>query len=297
MVQGRPLIDDSARTRGRPLVMGILNVTPDSFSDGGRHHEPAAALDHALRLLEEGADLIDLGGESSRPGADPVPLAVEWNRVGPVLERLADHRHPRNQRAVVVSIDTTKPEIARRALETGAAIVNDIGGFRDPAMVAALAQAQGEPGAIAMHMRGQPRTMQHDPTYTEVVAEVGDFLAQRLDALVTAGIARERVCLDPGVGFGKTLDHNLALLRSLPELNARLRRPLLIGTSRKSMLGRLTGRDVNDRLPASIASALAAAQAGARVLRVHDVAATVDALTVWEAQVGWSPTLPSGFDH
>ncbi|ADV64118.1 Dihydropteroate synthase [Isosphaera pallida ATCC 43644] len=292
MVQGRPLIDESDGHRGRPLVMGILNVTPDSFADGGRHLDPSAALDHALRLLEEGADLIDLGGESSRPGAEPVPLEVEWNRVAPVLERLIEHRHPRDHRSVVVSIDTTKPEVARRALESGVAIVNDIGGFRDPAMLDLLARAPGEPGAIAMHMRGQPRTMQHDPVYTEVVAEVGDFLAQRLDALEAAGIARERVSLDPGVGFGKTLDHNLALLRRLPELTARLERPLLIGTSRKSMLGRLTGRDVNDRLPASIASALAAAFGGARILRVHDVAATVDALTVWEAQVGWN-SLPT----
>lgn len=258
----------------RPRVMGIVNVTPDSFSDGGRLGDTAAALRHCEQLVAEGADILDIGGESSRPGAAPVPLEEELARVLPVLEGAL-------ALGVPLSVDTVKPEVMRRALALGADIVNDIGALQAPG---ALEVVAGFPaaGVCLMHMRGDPATMQQRPAYDDVLAEVGDFLAARLQVLRGAGIADERIVLDPGIGFGKTVEHNLELLRRQGELLA-LGRPLLLGWSRKSTLGAVTGRPVGERLAASLAAALAAARQGARILRVHDVAATVDALKVWGA--------------
>lgn len=258
----------------RPRVMGIVNVTPDSFSDGGRLGDTAAALRHCEQLVAEGADILDIGGESSRPGAAPVPLEEELARVLPVLEGAL-------ALGVPLSVDTVKPEVMRRALALGADIVNDIGALQAPG---ALEVVAGFPaaGVCLMHMRGDPATMQQRPAYDDVLAEVGDFLAARLQVLRGAGIADERIVLDPGIGFGKTVEHNLELLRRQGELLA-LGRPLLLGWSRKSTLGAVTGRPVGERLAASLAAALAAARQGAQILRVHDVAATVDALKVWGA--------------
>ncbi len=258
----------------RPRVMGIVNVTPDSFSDGGRLGDAAAALRHCEQLLAEGADILDIGGESSRPGAAPVPLEEELARVLPVLQGALGFGVP-------LSVDTVKPEVMRRALDLGADIVNDIGALQAPGALDAVA-AFPRSGVCLMHMRGDPATMQQRPAYDDVVAEVADFLAGRLQALRAAGIGDERIVLDPGIGFGKTVEHNLELLRRQPELLA-LGRPLLLGWSRKSTLGAVTGRPVGERLAGSIAAALAAARQGAAILRVHDVAATVDALKVWGA--------------
>ncbi|MCW5663567.1 MAG: dihydropteroate synthase [Piscinibacter sp.] len=258
----------------RPRVMGIVNVTPDSFSDGGRLGDAAAALRHCEQLLAEGADILDIGGESSRPGAAPVPLAEELARVLPVVQGALGFGVP-------LSVDTVKPEVMRRALELGADIVNDIGALLAPGALEAVA-AFPRAGVCLMHMRGDPATMQQRPAYDDVVAEVADFLAGRLQVLRAAGVDDERIVLDPGIGFGKTVEHNLELLRRQPELLA-LGRPLLLGWSRKSTLGAVTGRAVGERLAGSIAAALAAARQGAAVLRVHDVAATVDALKVWGA--------------
>ena len=258
----------------RPRVMGIVNVTPDSFSDGGRLGDSAAALRHCEQLLAEGADILDIGGESSRPGAAPVPLAEELARVLPVVQGALGFGVP-------LSVDTVKPEVMRRALELGADIVNDIGALLAPGALEAVA-AFPRAGVCLMHMRGDPATMQQRPVYDDVVAEVADFLAGRLQVLHAAGVDDERIVLDPGIGFGKTVEHNLELLRRQPELLA-LGRPLLLGWSRKSTLGAVTGRAVGERLAGSIAAALAAARQGAAILRVHDVAATVDALKVWGA--------------
>lgn len=258
----------------RPRVMGIVNVTPDSFSDGGRLGDAAAALRHCEQLLAEGADILDIGGESSRPGAAPVPLAEELARVLPVVQGALGFGVP-------LSVDTVKPEVMRRALELGADIVNDIGALLAPGALEAVA-AFPRAGVCLMHMRGDPATMQQRPAYDDVVAEVADFLAGRLQVLRAAGVDDERIVLDPGIGFGKTVEHNLELLRRQPELLA-LGRPLLLGWSRKSTLGAVTGRAVGERLAGSIAAALAAARQGAAILRVHDVAATVDALKVWGA--------------
>ncbi len=258
----------------RPRVMGIVNVTPDSFSDGGRLGDAAAALRHCEQLLAEGADILDIGGESSRPGAAPVPLEEELARVLPVLQGALGLGVP-------LSVDTVKPEVMRRALDLGADIVNDIGALQAPGALEAVA-AFPRSGVCLMHMRGDPSTMQQRPAYDDVVAEVADFLAGRLQALRAAGIGDERIVLDPGIGFGKTVEHNLELLRRQPELLA-LGRPLLLGWSRKSTLGAVTGRPVGERLAGSIAAALGAARQGAAILRVHDVAATVDALKVWGA--------------
>jgi dihydropteroate synthase len=257
----------------RPKVMGIVNVTPDSFSDGGRHDDTAAALAHCERLLAEGADILDIGGESTRPGAAPVPLEQELARVLPVLDGALKFGVP-------LSIDTLKPEVMRRVLERGADIVNDINALRLPGAEEAVA-AHPSCGVCLMHMRGDPVTMQQRPAYDDVVAEVSDFLRERLAALGARGVAGERIVLDPGIGFGKSVEHNLALLRRQCELLA-LGRPLLVGWSRKSTLGVITGRPVEQRLAASVAAALASVQLGARVVRVHDVAATVDALKVWD---------------
>jgi dihydropteroate synthase len=262
----------------RPRVMGIVNVTPDSFSDGGRHATTQAAVAHCEQLLKEGADMLDLGGESSRPGAEPLPLEEEQARVLPVLREAL-------KLGVPVSVDTYKPETMRAALELGADIVNDIYALRWPGAVEAVTAHPGC-GVCLMHMQGEPMSMQQRPIYGDVLDEVGRFLRDRAALLEQAGVQRERITLDPGIGFGKTVEHNVALLARQRELLG-LGYPLLIGWSRKSSLGALTGRPVEQRQAASLAAALAAAVRGAKVLRVHDVAATVDALKVGEAAGLW----------
>lgn len=258
----------------RPLVMGVLNVTPDSFSDGGAHATLELALSHAEQLIADGVDIIDIGGESTRPGSAPVSPAQEMDRVMPVLYALRDCGKP-------LSVDTRRPSVMREAIAAGADMINDIEGFRDPASLAAVSDA--ECALCIMHMQGEPGTMQSDPTYVDVVAEVGDFLAARAMAAREAGIAAQRLCIDPGFGFGKTLDHNLALLRQLDALQDRLQLPLLAGLSRKTMIGKLTGKPIEQRMAGSVAAALVAVKHGARIVRVHDVAETVDALKVWAA--------------
>ncbi len=258
----------------RPLVMGVVNLTPDSFSDGGRYLEPAQALERALTLDAEGAAILDLGGESTRPGAAPVTEQEEIRRVLPVLERL----RPRTR--AILSIDTSKPEVMRAAAAAGVDLINDVYALRAPGALEAAA-ASGC-AVCLMHMQDEPRTMQHAPHYDDVVGEVRAFLAERVSACRAAGIADARIVLDPGFGFGKTLEHNLTLLRRLEALRiAGL--PLLAGLSRKSMIGALTGKPSEARVHGSVAAALIAAQNGARILRVHDVAATVDALKVLTA--------------
>ena len=265
-------------TPERPLVMGIVNATPDSFSDGGRFNSLISLLTHAESLVADGADLLDIGGESSRPGARPISLAEELDRVIPLVEQLSGRVD------VPLSVDTVKPEVAQVALDAGAAIINDIGGLRDPEMLRVVAASDA--GVVIMHMQGIPETMQHAPTYQDVVGDVHDYLASRVQLAEAAGIARERIALDPGIGFGKSFEHNLHLLRELNQLTI-LGCPLLVGTSRKGFLGKLTGRTTSDRQVASVASALAASARGASIVRVHDVRATVDALLVWTAQNGW----------
>jgi dihydropteroate synthase len=257
----------------RPLVMGIVNVTPDSFSDGGRHLLRDAAVAHAQQLLAEGADILDIGGESTRPGAKAVGVQEELDRVMPVLEGLRGAPVP-------LSIDTCKSEVMRAALAAGAHMINDINALQDSAALAAVVASDA--AVCLMHKQGTPATMQAEPHYQDVLAEVKDFLDARVAAVQAAGIARERIVIDPGFGFGKSLAHNLALLRHLDELSA-LGVPVLAGLSRKSMLGTITGQDVGHRVHASIAAALLAVQRGARIVRVHDVQATVDALKVWRA--------------
>ena len=254
--------------------MGVVNITPDSFSDGGRFFEPAAAIAHAHLLIDEGADILDLGAESSRPGAAPVVGAdEELRRLLPVLRGLRDATVP-------VSVDTIKTEVMRVALAEGASMINDINALRAPGALAAV--AAGAAAVCLMHMQGTPGTMQQYPGYGDVVAEVKAFLQQRVDAVRAAGIPLERICVDPGFGFGKTLEHNLELLRHLRDF-AVFGVPVLEGWSRKSSLGRITGKPTGDRLAASIAAALIAAQNGAGILRVHDVAATRDVLSVLAA--------------
>ncbi|MDE2118640.1 MAG: dihydropteroate synthase [Betaproteobacteria bacterium] len=257
----------------RPLVMGIVNVTPDSFSDGGRTLQCGAALAHAHQLIEEGADILDIGGESTRPGALPVSVQEELERIMPVIEGLRGAPVP-------VSVDTCKPEVMRAALAAGASMVNDINALQQPSALAAVTASSA--AVCLMHKQGTPQTMQQQPQYQDVVAEVLQFLRGRMDAAQAAGIARERIVVDPGVGFGKTLAHNLALLRDLGAFGE-LGVPLLAGLSRKSMLGTITGQDVEHRVSASVAAALLAVQRGARIVRVHDVGATCDALKVWNA--------------
>jgi dihydropteroate synthase len=259
--------------------MGILNVTPDSFSDGGRFLDPEAAVRHGLALAADGADLVDVGGESTRPGARPVVPAEEQARVVPVVQRLA-------AAGIAVSIDTRHAETARAAVDAGACVINDVSGFIEPAMVA-VARVSGA-GLIVMHMRGEPATMQSLAVYTDVVEETAIWLEQRLEELTAAGIDRDRIALDPGLGFAKTAEHNVAMFNRLERLT-RIGRPLVIGASRKSFLGMLTGRPVGERLAASLAAACAAAAKGAHLLRVHDVRETVDALRVWSALMGMSP--------
>jgi dihydropteroate synthase len=256
----------------QPRVMGIVNVTPDSFSDGGRHASTAQALAHCERLLAEGADLLDIGGESTRPGALAVPLDEELARVLPVLDGALKLGCP-------VSVDTRHPEVMRAALARGADIVNDIHALQAPGALDVVA-AHSRCGVCLMHMHGTPDTMQARPAYDDVVEEVGAFLRERVQALEARGVASERIVVDPGIGFGKRPEHNIALLRRQRELLA-LGRPLLVGWSRKSTLGVITGRGVAERQAASVAAALAAVQHGARIVRVHDVAPTVDALKVW----------------
>jgi dihydropteroate synthase len=257
----------------RPLIMGVVNVTPDSFSDGGLHFDAGRAIEHGRKLIEEGADLLDVGGESTRPGAAPVDLAEERRRVLPVLQGLTGGKVP-------VSVDTRKPELMREAIAAGADMVNDVGALAAPGALAAVAVS---PAAVClMHMRGEPGTMQANPSYRDVVGEVRDYLSGRVAEAKRAGIPRDRIVADPGFGFGKNLEHNLALLRSFPELGT-LGVALLAGLSRKAMLGKITGREVGDRVHASIAAALIAVQNGAHIVRVHDVAATRDALAVWQA--------------
>jgi len=260
----------------RPLVMGIVNVTPDSFSDGGRFLDPSAAIDHALALAAEGADILDVGGESTRPGAAVVSVEDELARVLPVVGELG------KRTALPLSVDTTKAEVARRALDAGAAIVNDVSGLTaDPAMPAVVAAAGA--GVVVMHMQGTPQTMQQNPTYCDVVAEVAGYLEARLHDLAAVGISPDAVCLDPGIGFGKTLDHNLALLAHL-DVVAAIGRPVCLGVSRKGFIGKLCGRDRADRGAGSLAVAcVAAARGTAHVLRVHDVAATRDAVVLLDA--------------
>jgi dihydropteroate synthase len=262
----------------RPLIMGVVNVTPDSFSDGGRFLGVQQAVEHAHTLLAEGADILDLGGESSRPGAEPVSLDEELRRVMPVLEQLA-------QMPVPVSVDTCKPEVMRRVIAAGAAMVNDINALREPGALAAVAQSQA--AVCLMHMQGGPRTMQQDPHYEDVLSEVTAFLAQRIETAQRAGIARERIVVDPGFGFGKNTGHNLELLRGLSKIAA-LGQPVLVGLSRKSLFGKITGKPVAERVAASVAAALLAAERGAAMVRVHDVAATRDALLVLNAIEGHS---------
>jgi len=258
----------------RPRVMGIVNVTPDSFSDGGQHADTRTALAHCEQLLTEGADILDIGGESTRPGAEPVRLADELARVLPVLEGALKLGCP-------VSVDTLKTEVMKQALAMGVDIINDVNALRASGAAEVVA-AHPNCGVCLMHMRGAPKTMQQRTDYEDVVAEVSDFLRERFEALAAMGIASERIVFDPGIGFGKTVEQNIELLRRQRELLV-LGRPLLLGWSRKSTLGAITGRSAGERLPASVAAALAAVQSGAHIVRVHDVAATVDALKVWHA--------------
>jgi len=272
-----PTLDCNGRalTLDRVRVMGIVNVTPDSFSDGGEHATLEAAVAHGLRLAEEGADILDIGGESTRPGAEEVGVEEELRRVIPVIERLA------KQTSLPISIDTSKPEVMRAAIAAGAGMINDVYALRREGALEAAAEL-GVP-VVLMHMQGEPRSMQAAPQYDDVVAEVHRFLAERIFAAEMAGIAKKKIVVDPGFGFGKTRDHNLLLLAQL-ERFAELGVPLLAGLSRKKTIGELTGReDPHDRVHGSVAAHLIAAQRGAKLVRVHDVAATVDALKVWNA--------------
>ena len=260
-----------------PIVMGVLNVTPDSFSDGGRFAALPAAVAQAERMADEGAAIIDIGGESTRPGAAPVTVEEELRRVIPVVERLAGRLQ------LPVSVDTSKPEVMRAAVAAGASMINDVTALRAPGAIEAVAGS--EVAICLMHMQGEPRTMQKEPRYTDVLAEVRDFLRGRVARCVEAGISAARLVIDPGFGFGKTLEHNLELLRRLPELAA-VGRPVLAGLSRKSMIGQLTGRADGERLGGSLALATLAVLAGAKIIRVHDVGPTVDAIRIVAAMGG-----------
>ncbi len=271
--EGRIIIDDDV-----PKVMGIVNATPDSFSDGGQWASADAAIAHGLKLVEEGADILDIGGESTRPGAEIVAVDEELRRVIPVVEALASRTQ------APISIDTTKPEVARRAIEAGASIINDVSALREPGMVE-IASATGA-AVVLMHMRGDPRTMQDNPVYNDVVAEVREYLAERVAWCEARGIPRSRIAVDPGVGFGKTHEHNLLLLRNLDQF-ATLGCVLLIGVSRKGTLKKITGRSMDQRMPSSVVCSLAACTMGAAVARVHDVGPMVDAIKVWNAVRGW----------
>jgi dihydropteroate synthase len=261
----------------KPRIMGIVNTTPDSFSDGGRWVDARAAIRHALKLREDGADILDVGGESTRPGAAAVPAEEEIRRVLPVIEALVGY-------SCVVSVDTRKPEVMRAALDAGAAMVNDVMALREPGALQVVVASDA--AVCLMHMQGEPHSMQHAPRYADVVEEVKVFLQGRVRTCATAGIGRERLVIDPGFGFGKTLQHNLDLLKHLESLTE-IGVPVMAGLSRKSMLGTLTGRDVGEREFAGVAAHLAAVARGARLVRVHDVAAMRDALAIWSAVEEW----------
>lgn len=261
----------------RPHVMGIVNVTPDSFSDGGQFSKVSLAVAHALKLVEEGADILDIGGESTRPNATPVGLQEELDRVIPVIEKLA------SQVNVPISIDTYKPQVMQAAIAAGASIVNDVRALQDEGALELVAKSTA--GVCLMHMQGMPQTMQQNPQYVDVVNEVKAFLAARVQACEQVGISRDRIMLDPGFGFGKTRAHNITLIRELEQFSV-LKQPLLVGLSRKSVLGQMTGNDVDARLYASIAAAVVATMKSAQVVRVHDVKATVEALKVVSAIEG-----------
>ncbi|MBE3028271.1 dihydropteroate synthase [Janthinobacterium sp. BJB1] len=256
------------------LVMGILNITPDSFSDAGQYQHLEFALSRAEQMMLDGADIIDIGGESSRPGAPPLPLHDELQRVMPVLYALRDCGKP-------LSVDTYKPQVMREAILAGADMINDINGFRAPGAIEAVRDS--DCALCIMHMQSVPQTMQDQPQYEDVVGEVIAFLQERVETMTAAGIDRERLCIDPGFGFGKTVEQNYALLRATRRLRSELGLPVLAGLSRKSMVGAVTGRPVEQRLAGSLAGALAAVAQGAEIVRVHDVAETVDALKVWRA--------------
>jgi dihydropteroate synthase len=264
----------------RGMVMGVLNVTPDSFSDGGRFFDPVQAVEHGLEMIAEGADILDIGGESTRPGAQPVDEVEERRRVTPVIKAL------RRETRALLSIDTMKPAVARAALEAGADIINDVTGFRDPAMTHVAAASRA--GLIVMHMQGDPQTMQSHPVYADVVAEVAAFFEERLRTLSDAGIAVDRIALDPGFGFGKALEHNLALLRDLPRLHVQ-GRPLVVGVSRKTMIAKLLGDPaLEKRRWPTVALTAWTREAGAEVVRVHDVRPNVEAMRMVEAiQAKW----------
>lgn len=264
--------------------MGILNATPDSFSDGGRHDTVERALAHARRMIADGVDIIDIGGESTRPGSSPQTLEEELRRVLPLVEALQDCGKP-------LSVDTCKTEVMRAVLAAGADMINDIAGFRAEGAIEAV--AQGDSGLCVMHMLGDPRTMQAAPTYesNDVMGEVTTFLQERCAALLAAGVGRERLCIDPGFGFGKTVEHNLELMRCVGSMQETLGLPLLAGLSRKSVLGAITDKPVDQRLGSSVAAALFCVARGARIVRVHDVAETVDALAVWQAATSSGPAV------
>ena len=260
-----------AYTHGKPLIMGIVNVTPDSFSDGGRYNQTSMAIEHARKLIESGANILDIGGESTRPGAKAVDVQAEWARVGDVLKELVSWNVP-------LSIDTMKADIMARAVDLGVDILNDVNGFRADGAAQVLVQSNA--GAVVMHMQGEPRTMQNAPEYTEVVADVKAFLNERIASLQASGLQPHRVVVDPGFGFGKTLQHNIDLMKATP-LFSTLGAGVLVGVSRKRMIADLTGQaDPALRVAGSVAAAACAAQHGAAVLRVHDVRETVDALKV-----------------
>ena len=275
---GRFLFDFSKSQR--PLVLGILNATPDSFSDGGRFRTPSDAIAQAERMITCGVDIIDIGGESTRPGAEPVSLQEELDRVLPVIEALRDC-------GVALSIDTYKAETMRQALNAGVDCINDIWALRQAGAVEVVLESDANNpdslcGVVLMHMQRDPKTMQFDPEYQDVVAEVNVFLEERAALLENQGVAKNRIAIDPGFGFGKSLEHNLKMLTHFDQFSL-LGYPVLAGISRKSMLGKLTGRDTNERIAPSIAAAILAADRGARIIRVHDVQETVDALKIWEA--------------
>jgi dihydropteroate synthase len=258
-----------------PWIMGIVNATPDSFSDGGRFLDEEAAVDHALALVADGADILDVGGESTRPGSQPVELEEELRRVLPVVRRLAKETN------ALISIDTTKAEVARQAIEAGADIVNDISGLRFDEQMAAVCRESGA-AVICMHMQGTPQTMQENPTYNDAVTDIATFFGERLESLERAGIERERIVLDPGVGFGKTAAHNLEILSAIEQFRA-LGRPVLIGHSRKRFLSKVLNRDVDERTSGTIGVAIALATQHTDIIRVHDVRAVRDAVTAWQA--------------
>jgi dihydropteroate synthase len=262
----------------RTKVMGVLNVTPDSFSDGGRYADPQVAVLRAFEMFEEGADVIDVGGESTRPGANPVSPEEEWRRIGPVLDALGGKVH------IPISVDTRRPEVAEKALHAGASIVNDVSGLRDPKMIRVVARERA--GVVVMHMLGEPRTMQQSPRYRDVVQEVRDYLDRQIRAARYAGVPSDSIAVDPGIGFGKTLDQNLGLLRGIDAL-AGLGYPVVIGVSRKSFLGPLgAGDSPEERLAGSLAAATLASVRGAHVIRAHDVLETVQAMRVASALTG-----------